>query len=109
MIENKERRTGQVGTKLCHIPLFAKLKKMKLPSGDWVLEINYIAFMAYSGPYRVLAKMLGDHDGDWEHITVRCTPDGKLIAGAALCYRSGTKHRVSDHDFQVYLVHFSRM
>jgi hypothetical protein len=64
--------------------VYAKLKKMKIPSGEMVLEINYLAFMAYSGPYKVVGQEMGDHDGDWEHITVRCTPDGKLIAGAGL-------------------------
>ena len=83
-IENKAHRFGQGNAKLCYIPMYAKMKKMKLPSGVLVLEINYMGLMAYCGPYKVLGKQMGDHDGDWQHITVRCTPDGKLISGRIL-------------------------
>lgn len=87
-IENKERRVGQGNTKLCNIPVYAKMKKMKLPSEEMVLEVNYMGFMAYSGPYKIVGKQMGDHDGDWEHITVRCTPDGHLIAGIVANFRT---------------------
>lgn len=68
-------------SKLCNIPMYAKVKKMKQASGDLALEINYMGLMAYSGPCKKFGKQMGDHDGGWEHITVRCTPDGSLIAG----------------------------
>lgn len=47
-------------------------------------------FFAHSGPYVVLGKDRGAHDGDWEHITVRCEPDtGKLIAAYYSAHRHG--------------------
>ena len=78
MIVNPQNRRGEEDSKLSDIPLFANIKRVRLLSGEIVLEINYIALMAYSGPYYFY---FGAHDGDWEHITVRSTTDGRLIAG----------------------------
>lgn len=35
----------------------------------------------YNGPYNIAGTPIGAHEGDWEHMTVRCTTDGRLIAG----------------------------
>ncbi|GAB4823799.1 hypothetical protein N2152v2_010845 [Parachlorella kessleri] len=47
------------------------------------LEINYLTFYAYNGPYNVGGFRLvqtGDHDGDWEHVTARVHPStGELL------------------------------
>jgi hypothetical protein len=81
LIANKRDRVGMVHSSLSDIPLFAKIKKVKLPSGKIILEINYMALFAYNGAYKFF---FGSHDGDWEHITVRCTVDNELIAGTLL-------------------------
>jgi hypothetical protein len=78
VIADKTDRVGMATSKLSEVPLFAKLKRVKLPSGEIILEINYMALFAYNGAYKLF---FGDHDGDWEHITVRCTTTGDLIAG----------------------------
>lgn len=105
-----ESRTGQVDDQLSEVPMFAKIKKIKVSNETEVttdgaedeneeineeeeqehkqlelviLEINYIALYAYNGAYKILGLLeAGAHEGDWEHITVRCTPQGELIAGA---------------------------
>jgi hypothetical protein len=63
------------------IPVFCHLKRVRLPSGDILLEINYIFFFAHNGSYNIACIDVGAHDGDWEHVTVRCTTDGRLVAG----------------------------
>jgi hypothetical protein len=80
VLSDRKSRRGEVSRKLSNIPLFAKMKRVGLPSGEVILEINYMGLLAYSGPYKVF---FGAHDGDWEHITVRCTIDGRLISGEA--------------------------
>lgn len=78
MIARSSDRVGMASSKLSQVPLFAKIKRVRLPTGKIILEINYMALLAYSGPYKLL---FGAHDGDWEHMTVRCTTDGQLISG----------------------------
>eukprot|EP01025_Chloroclados_australasicus_P006078 TRINITY_DN11997_c0_g2_i1.p1 TRINITY_DN11997_c0_g2~~TRINITY_DN11997_c0_g2_i1.p1 ORF type:complete len:412 (-),score=23.87 TRINITY_DN11997_c0_g2_i1:2839-3912(-) len=56
------------------------------------LEINYMTFYAYNGPYPLFgsyAFSAGYHEGDWEHITVRCNPrTGKLLGVYYNAHRS---------------------
>lgn len=74
-------RAGQADTTLSDIHLFAKIKKGKV-NDEFILEINYIALLAHSGAYKILGTQeAGVHEGDWEHLTVRCTTEGKLLAG----------------------------
>lgn len=77
-VADRKYRFGRVDSNLSDIPLFAKMKLCKLPSGEKVLDINYFYLMAYSGPSRVY---FGAHNGDCEHVTVRCTTGGRLISG----------------------------
>jgi hypothetical protein len=82
VLEGVEARAGQADALFRDIPVYCHLKCVRLPDGDSVLEINYMFFHAFSGPYNVAGRQRGAHDGDWEHMTVRCTTDGRLIAGA---------------------------
>lgn len=77
IIERKDR-VDSVDVLLSHLPVFAKIRRGKLTTGESILDITYIALMAYSGPVRVY---LGAHNGGCEHITMRCTTAGHLIAG----------------------------
>lgn len=83
MLNSKSSRPGQVTSQFKDIPVFCHLKRVNLADGDTLLEINYIFCFAYNGPYRVAGVNTGMHDGDWEHITVRCTTDGRLVAGVS--------------------------
>lgn len=67
--------------KINDVPLYAHVKEITtLPDASGyssveALEINYLTFYAYNGPYNVGGVRLiqtGAHDGDWEHITARC-------------------------------------
>ena len=74
------------------VPLYAHIKEILCAASDpglysealdpssseggqvEALEINYLTFYAYNGPYNVGGFRLvqtGDHDGDWEHVTAR--------------------------------------
>lgn len=84
VLENHDSRVGQIDAVLSDIPVYCHLKRVELPNGGGtLLEINYIFFLAYNGPYNVAGAKLGAHEGDWEHMTVRCTTDGDLVAGNA--------------------------
>lgn len=55
-------------------------------------------FLAYNGSYKLFgwipAGDLGAHDADWEHVTMRLTPDGRRVLGV---YYSA--HRCAHSDF----------
>jgi Vacuolar protein sorting-associated protein 62 len=81
VLDGPEGRRGQGDQALSNTPVYCHLKLLKLKgSSTTLLEINYAFFMAYSGPYNIAGKLKGAHDGDWEHMTVRCDMRGRLIA-----------------------------
>ena len=51
-------------------------------TGMWM---QYMTFLAYNGPYKLFHWLyvgpLGAHDADWEHVTVRLSPDGQDVRG----------------------------
>ncbi len=52
------------------------------------LEINYLTFYAYNGPYNVGGVRLiqtGQHVGDWEHITARQAPAAAAATFGQTC------------------------
>lgn len=55
------------------------------------IEINYMVMYANNGAYKiaVTGKLVGEHEGDWEHITVRCTARGALRAVYYGAHRHG--------------------
>lgn len=81
VLEIPDDRPGQIDSSLRDVPAYCHLKRVKLPDGDTLLEINYMFFLAYNGNYNVAGRATGAHEGDWEHMTVRCTTDGRLVAG----------------------------
>lgn len=88
-------RGGQPGN-LNEIPIYAHVKQTLDPilgKRDGI-EINYMKFLAFNGPYKLFHSLwvgpLGAHDADWEHVTVRLTPDGKSVTGV---YYSAHRHR----------------
>ena len=69
------------------VPIYAHVKEVVDPTGARdALEINYMKFLAYNGSYKpfgwIPAGNLGANDADWEHVTVRLSPDGKHLLGA---------------------------
>lgn len=67
---------------------------MVLSADGDLLEINYMMCYAYNGAHTIgpacLGIRLGAHDGDWEHITVRCDlATGTLIAVYFSAHRNG--------------------
>lgn len=83
-------RAGHTSGHLSTVPVLCHVKRVILPNGTYILELNYMFFFAYSGPYVMLGKEKGAHDGDWEHVTVRCCPDsGELIAAYYSAHRHG--------------------
>lgn len=65
-------------SKLGNVPLLAKLRHGRLMSGLQILDIEYSALIAYRNPN---ADSHAAHYEDCERLTVRCTPEGGLIAG----------------------------
>lgn len=68
------------------VPIYAHVKETVNPKGVRdSLEINYMKFLAYNGSYKpfgvIPAGDLGAHDADWEHVTVRLTPDAQSLLG----------------------------
>jgi hypothetical protein len=91
VLEDKVGLTGQPLTELAQVPIYAHVKEVDRGSAPNVLEINYKALYANNGPYKIglTGSDVGEHEGDWEHITVRTTKEGELLA----VYYSAHRHR----------------
>ena len=69
------------------VPIYAHAKQLVDPCSGrrTALEVNYMKFLAYNGSYKLFgwipAGDLGAHDADWEHVTLRLTPDGRRVLG----------------------------
>ncbi len=69
------------------VPIYAHAKQVVNPRTGrrTALEINYMKFLAFNGSYKLFgwipAGNLGAHDADWEHVTLRLTPDGRRVLG----------------------------
>ena len=64
-------------SELDQVPLYVVVKEvLNKEACVEAVEINYLTFYAFNGPYTIgvppLAFEAGAHDGDWEHFTVRC-------------------------------------
>lgn len=85
-------RSGQPD-QLPDIPVYAHVRETVDNSGQRdAIEIVYCKFFAFNGPYKpfgiIPSKTLGTHDSDWEHVTVRLTPDGREVTGVYYsCHR----------------------
>ena len=69
------------------VPIYAHVKQTMGPKGVRdAIEINYMKFLAFNGSYKpfgwIPAGALGAHDADWEHVTVRLSPDAQHLLGA---------------------------
>lgn len=86
-------KCGPPQEKINDTPLYANVKRVVNKDGTLAaIEINYLTFYAHNGHYDVgyigLFKV-GAHDGDWEHITVRLSPEtGALQAVYCNAHRS---------------------
>jgi hypothetical protein len=69
------------------IPVYAHVKELTDPQTGQrtALEVNYMKFLAFNGSYKLwgwlYAGEIGAHDGDWEHITMCLSPDGRRVLG----------------------------
>ncbi|KAK9812839.1 hypothetical protein WJX72_004577 [[Myrmecia] bisecta] len=86
-------RAGQADC-INDVPVYAHVKEVVDPLGRRdSIEINYMKFLAYNGYYKVFNTFyvgeLGAHDADWEHITVRLSPDASRVLGI---YYSAHRH-----------------
>ncbi|GMH40262.1 hypothetical protein BSKO_08166 [Bryopsis sp. KO-2023] len=76
---SKENRAGVEPSKLDETPLYAVVKDIADKHGNTqAIEINYFFFCAFNSPYYIVGKGFGGHVGDFEHVTVRLCPDGRL-------------------------------
>ena len=96
VLADKAYRLGQAVGDLASIPVYATVKEVegaRLPGGatGTLIEINYMALYANNGAYKlgITGRETGEHEGDWEHITVRCTTSGKLVAVYYGAHRHG--------------------
>lgn len=80
-------RPGPPVGELDSVPVYASVKAVHTWQGEEgsrgegveALEINYLTFYPYNGPYRVArVAQTGAHDGDWEHLTVRWESGGSM-------------------------------
>lgn len=61
------------------VPMYAVAKDVVEDDGSLeAIEINYIIFFAYNGPYNIVGEKVGGHVGDFEHVTMRLCPNGGL-------------------------------
>lgn len=96
VLADKAYHHGQAQGDLESVPVYATVKEVegaKLHGGatGTLLEINYMALYANNGAYKlgITGRETGEHEGDWEHITVRCTTSGKLVAVYYGAHRHG--------------------
>ncbi|KAL0034634.1 hypothetical protein WJX77_000317 [Trebouxia sp. C0004] len=87
-------RSGQADA-INQVPVYAHVKEVVDPQGKLeAVEINYMKFLAFNGSYKLFDWIyigeVGAHDGDWEHVTLRLTPDAKQVLGI---YYSAHRHR----------------
>lgn len=102
---NPSARCGMPPDHIDHkVPLYVHPKSIITTSPDKegsavaeALELTYITFYAYNGPYYVggLIKT-GHHDADWEHLTVRVHPVSGSLLG--VWYNA---HRPRDGEWSV--------
>lgn len=65
------------------LPIYATLKRVYEPGSTTIIEaieINYFFLFAYNGGYQIFCFEVGEHVGDWEHVTMRLDGDGELQA-----------------------------
>jgi len=79
-ITSKDTRAGQEPDSNDLIPASCYAHLRPAPNSD-AIDIQYWFFYPYNdeivdGPIKI-----GKHEGDWEHVTVRITPDGRNILG----------------------------
>jgi hypothetical protein len=83
---------------VCRAPMYVHVKRAA--DGSFI-DIQYWCFYAFNGSVWFRAGAFGEkgnfawppfgeHDGDWEHITVRVTPDGQRLIGAFYAYHGDT-------------------
>ncbi|KAL3140806.1 hypothetical protein ABBQ32_005349 [Trebouxia sp. C0010 RCD-2024] len=77
------------------VPIYCHAKDVVDPQGKLeAVEINYMTFFAFNGSYKLFDWIyigeVGAHDGDWEHVTLRLTPDAGQVLGI---YYSAHRHR----------------
>jgi hypothetical protein len=88
----RNARPGQPEV-LNDIPVYAHIREtVDLHGQRDAIEIVYMKFFAFNGPYWpfgiIPTRTLGAHDSDWEHVTVRLTPDGQQVTGVYYsCHR----------------------
>ncbi|KAL0028666.1 hypothetical protein WJX79_009247 [Trebouxia sp. C0005] len=87
-------RAGQADA-INQVPVYAHVKEVVDPQGKLeAVEINYMKFLAFNGSYKLFDWIyigeVGAHDGDWEHVTLRLTPDARQVLGI---YYSAHRHR----------------
>ncbi|KAL3155815.1 hypothetical protein ABBQ32_012827 [Trebouxia sp. C0010 RCD-2024] len=81
-------RPGMPQSELDEVPLYVVVKEvLNKEACVEAVEINYLTFYAFNGPYTIgvfpLAFEAGAHDGDWEHFTVRLDANAANMVG---CY-----------------------
>lgn len=89
---NKDYREGVAAEQLdSEVPVYAYCKVIENTLPSPILEINYMTFYAHNGAYNLRGTGIqaGAHDGDWEHLTVRCTASGDLVALYFSAHRHG--------------------
>lgn len=83
VLSDVAHRAGQPVTDLASVPLYATVKEINTANFPGpIIEINYMSLYANNGPYtlRFSGRKVGEHEGDWEHLTVRCITSGELVA-----------------------------
>lgn len=76
-------RTGESKHQLDGVPVYAHPKAIIGSDGNVeAIEITYLTLYAHNGAYTVAGMIrTGAHDGDWEHLTVRITPETGELTG----------------------------
>lgn len=90
MIE-PEDRLGVSLENVDDVPLYVSVKQLEDTEGILhAIEITYMTFYPHNGSYALapfkfccgrFTPEVGAHDGDWEHVTVRCHPETGDLQG----------------------------
>eukprot|EP01024_Parvocaulis_polyphysoides_P048831 TRINITY_DN467_c1_g1_i1.p1 TRINITY_DN467_c1_g1~~TRINITY_DN467_c1_g1_i1.p1 ORF type:complete len:437 (-),score=32.04 TRINITY_DN467_c1_g1_i1:393-1703(-) len=84
-IQQEDRQGMHVSELNQNAPVYVHVKEVVNEySHIEAIEINYISFYAYNGEYNLMgvsAFAVGHHEGDWEHVTIRCHPRTGLLLG----------------------------
>lgn len=92
-------RLGERDVPLDDVPVYCSVKAVYRDESVEAYELTFVTLFAYNGSY--FFGMFGHHDGDIEHLTVRCDPAGRMQAVWFNSHRNVDGHWVAASDVEI--------